>query len=214
MRRTRVKICGLTRTQDLLAALTAGADAIGLVFYRPSKRYIDVESAAQLASRIGPFVTRVGLFVNEPASELRRVLDAVPLDLLQFHGDEEADYCNQFGRPWIKAIRMRPGIDLLECAAKFSAARALLLDAYVEGYGGGGQVFDWGMIPRQLPLPIILSGGLHPGNVADAVRRVSPWAVDVSSGVEVDGGPKGVKDVHKIEEFIAGVRNADAGPNL
>lgn len=211
MARTRIKICGITRDQDLRAVLDAGADAVGFVFYPPSPRYVELELAQRLASLVPPFVTRVGLFVNEAPERVQRVLDAVPLELLQFHGDEDAAYCAQFKRPWIKAIRMRPGVDLLESAAEFSGAQALLVDAFVDGYGGGGQAFDWNLIPASLPLPLILSGGLHPANVEAAIRAVRPWAVDVSSGVEAAGGPKGIKDSRRIEEFVAGVRDADAG---
>jgi phosphoribosylanthranilate isomerase len=146
------------------------------------------------------------LFVNAEVASVRSTLAAVPLDLLQFHGDEDAAYCEQFGLPYIKAARVRPGLDLLEYAALFPAARALLLDAYVDGYGGAGVSFDWSMIPRHLPLPTILSGGLTPANIGEAIRAVRPSAVDVSSGVEV---AKGIKDAVKIAEFIAGVRNAD-----
>lgn len=211
MTRTRIKICGIGREPDLAAALDAGADAVGFVFYPPSPRYVAPARAAELAALVPAFVTRVGLFVNAEPAEVRAVMAEVPLELLQFHGDEEAAYCRQFGRPWIKAARVRPGLDLVECAASFAGASALLLDAFVDGYGGGGQAFDWSLIPARLPLPVILSGGLHPGNVAEAVRRVRPWAVDVSSGVEAVGGPKGVKDAARIAEFIAGVRDADAG---
>lgn len=214
MTRTRIKICGITREQDLAAAVTAGADALGLVFYPPSPRCVSPQRAAQLTALVPPFVSRVGLFVNASAQAVRAVLDAARLDLLQFHGDEDAAYCAQFGRPWIKAARVRPGFDLLEYAAAFAEApgvSGLLLDADAEGYGGGGKTFDWTLIPRPLPLPIILSGGLHPGNVAEAVRSVRPWAVDVSSGVE---SAKGIKDARKITEFISGVRDADAGPSL
>lgn len=214
MHRTRIKICGITRAEDLAAAIGAGADAVGFVFYAPSPRHVGVERAAALALAVPPFVTRVGLFVNAAADDVRAVLADVPIDLLQFHGDEDAAYCAQFGRPWIKAIRMREGVDLVECAAGYAGAQALLLDAYVEGYGGGGRSFDWGLIRRDLPLPLILSGGLHPDNVTAAVRAVRPWAVDVSSGVEPVGGPKGIKDARRIEEFIAGVRDADAGSPL
>jgi len=214
MTRTRIKICGITREQDLEAAVAAGADALGLVFYAPSPRYVTPLRAAQLAARIPAFVTRVGLFVNAPAETVRATMADVALDLLQFHGDEDAAYCSQFGRPWIKAARVRPGLDLLEYAAAFAGApgvSGLLLDADVEGYGGGGRTFDWSLIPPSLPLPVILSGGLHPGNVAEAVRAVRPWAVDVSSGVEA---ARGIKDAQKITEFIAGVLDADAGPSL
>ncbi|TRZ97178.1 MAG: phosphoribosylanthranilate isomerase [Rhodocyclaceae bacterium] len=214
MTRTRIKICGITREDDLAAVVAAGADALGFVFYAPSPRYVTPQRAAQLVARVPAFVTRVGLFVNEPGEIVRAVLAQVPLDLLQFHGDEDAAYCSQFGRPWIKAARVKPGLDLLEYASLFAGApgvSGLLLDAHVEGYGGGGRTFDWTLISRNLPLPVILSGGLHPGNVAEAVRVVRPWAVDVSSGVEAAGG---IKDAQKITEFIAGVRNADAGPSL
>ena len=210
MKRTRIKICGITRDEDLATTLRAGADAVGFVFYPPSARYVSVEKARALELQIPPFVTRVGLFVNARPEDVVNVLHTVPIDLLQFHGDEDADYCKQFRRPWIKAIRVRSGVDLLKSAREFSSAQALLLDAYVDGYGGGGEAFDWGMIPDELGIPVILSGGLHPGNIGDAVARVRPWAVDVSSGVEVAGGPKGIKDPRRIEEFIAGVRNADA----
>jgi phosphoribosylanthranilate isomerase len=214
MTRTRIKICGITREEDLDAAVAAGADALGFVFYGPSSRYVTSERAAQLVARVPAFVKVVGLFVNEPSAVVAAVLDRVPLDLLQFHGDENAAYCAAFHRPWIKAARVKPGIDLLEYAGAFVGApgvAGLLLDAHVAGYGGGGQSFDWSLIPPSLPLPVILSGGLHPGNVTDAVRRVKPWAVDVSSGVE---SARGIKDMRKITEFIAGVRDADAGPVL
>lgn len=214
MKRTRIKICGITREDDLDAAVAAGADALGFVFYGASPRHVSPLRAAELLARVPAFVTTVGLFVNEPAAEVRAVLEQVPIDLLQFHGDENAAYCAAFQRPWIKAARVKPGIDLLEYAARFAAApgvAGLLLDAHVDGYGGGGQTFDWSLIPPSLPLPVILSGGLHPGNVAEAVRRVAPWAVDVSSGVE---RAKGIKDKQKISQFVAGVRDADAGPAL
>ncbi len=214
MRRTRIKICGITREQDLEAAVAAGADALGFVFYAPSPRHVTPQRAAQLTAHLPAFVTRVGLFVNESAETVRVVLAQVPLDLLQFHGDEDAAYCSQFGKAWIKAARMKPGFDLLEYASAFAEAQGvsgLLLDADVAGYGGGGKTFDWSLIPRSLPLPVILSGGLHPGNIAQAVRAVRPWAVDVSSGVEA---ARGIKDEQKITEFISGVRDADAGSSL
>ena len=214
MRRTRIKICGITREQDLEAAVAAGADALGFVFYAPSPRHVTPQRVEQLTAHLPAFVTRVGLFVNESAETVRAVLAEVPLDLLQFHGDEDAAYCSQFGKAWIKAARMKPGFDLLEYASAFAEAQGvsgLLLDADVAGYGGGGKTFDWSLIPRSLPLPVILSGGLHPGNIAQAVRAVRPWAVDVSSGVEA---ARGIKDVQKINEFISGVRDADAGSSL
>ncbi|MCX7149171.1 MAG: phosphoribosylanthranilate isomerase [Rhodocyclales bacterium] len=214
MTRTRIKICGITREEDLAAAIEAGADALGFVFYAASPRYVTPERAAQLISHVPAFITKVGLFVNETAEAVGAVLNTVTLDLLQFHGDEDAAYCSRFGKPWIKAARVKPGLDLLEYASRFVGApgvSGLLLDAHVEGYGGGGQTFDWSLIPQSLPLPVILSGGLHPGNIAEAVRAVRPWAVDVSSGVEA---ARGIKDAQKITEFIAGVRDADAGSSL
>ena len=206
MSRTAIKICGLTRKEDLLAAIDAGADAIGLVFYSPSPRYVRLDQARSLASLMPPSVCMVGLFVNAPAVEVKAVLAAIPLDLLQFHGDEDEAFCKQFGKPYIKAARVRPDFDLLEYASRFPSAQALLLDAHVEGYGGGGKTFDWSLIPKSLPLPIVLSGGLNPENVMEAVRVVRPAGVDVSSGVEES---KGIKDAAKINAFIAGVREAD-----
>lgn len=214
MTRTRIKICGISREDDLAAAVAAGADALGFVFYPPSPRHVTLQRAAQLLATVPAFVSRVGLFVNEPAEAVRAILAQAPLDLLQFHGDEDATYCAGFGKPWIKAARVKPGFDLLEYASAYARAPGacgLLLDAHVEGYGGGGKTFDWSLIPRSLPLPVILSGGLHPGNVFEAVRTVRPWAVDVSSGVEA---ARGIKDIQKINEFISGVRDADAGPSL
>jgi phosphoribosylanthranilate isomerase len=207
--RTRVKICGLKESSDARVAADAGADAIGLVFYRESPRYVAPQAAARIAATLPPYVTTVGLFVNEPAESIRRILGEVPLDLLQFQGDEDADFCAQFGRPHVRAVRMEPGTDLVEYAGRFSRAKALLLDAHVPGQRGGtGQTFDWAGIPRDLPLPLILSGGLTVQNVGRAIREVRPWAVDVSSGVEAS---RGVKDPAKIVEFIRSVRREDAG---
>ncbi len=205
---TRIKICGITRSEDAFAAAEAGADAIGLVFYPPSPRNVDVARARDIVRALPAFVTTVGLFVDPSDELVRRTLDIVPLDLLQFHGAESPELCERFGRPYLKAIRVRPEVDLLECARRYEGARALLLDAYVDGtHGGTGTRFDWGLVPSRLSRPVVLSGGLDPGNVAEAVRRVRPWAVDVSSGVE---RAKGIKDPVRIREFIAGVRDADA----
>jgi len=202
----RVKICGITRLQDLHAACDAGADALGFVFYEKSPRHLAIDSAAMLVRALPPFVQSVGLFVNAEPAFIERVLRAVPLDLLQFHGDETPADCMRYGRPWIKAVRVNRDTDLLECAADFDAARGLLLDAYVAGVPGGtGERFDWSLIPPHLSRPIVLSGGLTPDNVAEAVRRVRPWAVDVSSGVEA---AKGIKDAHKIARFIAKAKEA------
>lgn len=206
--RTRIKICGLTRPEDVDAAVAAGADAIGFVFYPKSPRYVTPEQAAALVRRLPPFVMAVGLFVNETPVRLAAILEQVPLNLLQFHGDESPADCSRWGRPYIRAARVQPGLDLIQYAADFGGARALLLDAFVEGYGGGGHVFDWRMIPPQLDLPVILSGGLNPDNVGDAVRRVRPVAVDVSSGVEA---AKGIKDHQRMADFVAAVRAADQG---
>ncbi|GAB5606098.1 phosphoribosylanthranilate isomerase [Sideroxyarcus sp. TK5] len=204
---TRIKICGITREQDLLAAVAAGADALGFVFYDKSPRNISEQRAAELMRAVPPFVTSVGLFVDPTAEMVREVLAQVPLDVLQFHGDESPQFCAQFGRPYLKAIRVRPGVDLVECAARYAAARGLLLDAYVQGVQGGtGKSFDWGLIPRDLSLPVILSGGLHAGNVAEAVRTVRPYAVDVSSGVEAE---KGIKDAAKVAAFIKEVKSVE-----
>ncbi len=206
MSRTRIKICGLTRRQDVLSAVDAGADAIGLVFYPPSPRAVSFAQAAELAMLVPPFVTVVGLFVNPDPAFVNEALARVPLQLLQFHGDEPEEACSGYGRPWIKAARVRPGLDLLEFSHSYPAAAGILLDAFVEGYGGGGKIFDWSLIPPGLDRPLILSGGLDPDNVSEAVRRVRPWAVDVSSGVE---SAKGIKDASLIEAFISGVRRAD-----
>ncbi|MCL2875213.1 MAG: phosphoribosylanthranilate isomerase [Betaproteobacteria bacterium] len=212
MSRTRIKICGLTRPQDVIAAAEAGADAVGFVFYPPSPRNITFERAAELASLLPPFVTAVGLFVDPQAEFVAEALRRVPLQCLQFHGDESDAQCaaavprSNRCLPWIKAARMRPGIDLLEFSASHPGACGLLLDTFVEGYGGGGKVFDWSLVPPGIERPLVLSGGLDPGNVGEAVCRLRPWAVDVSSGVEV---AKGIKDAAKIAAFIAGVRNAD-----
>ena len=206
MSRTRIKICGITREEDLRSAVLLGADALGLVFYPPSPRYLSAPRAAQLARLMPPFVTSVGLFVNEDARVVQSILKVVPLQLLQFHGEEEDGYCAQFGLPYIKAARVRPGLDLLEYAESFPGACGLLLDAHVDSYGGAGKTFDWRLFPESLPLPLILSGGLHAGNVAAALATVRPWAVDVSSGVESAGG---IKDAKLIAEFRAGVRSTD-----
>ena len=205
--RTRIKICGITRSVDLHVAVGAGADALGFVFYPPSPRFVANDAAARLCGEVPPFVSRVGLFVNADPAVVRETLAAVPLDLLQFHGDEDAAYCRQFGKPYLKAARVRPGLDLVEFARSFSSASGLLLDAYVEGYGGAGQTFDWSLIPRQMPLPMVLSGGLTPDNVGEAVVKLRPWAVDVSSGVEQ---AKGIKDADRIAAFVAAVNEADA----
>ena len=204
---TAIKICGITRAQDALAAARSGANAIGFVFYARSPRHVGAAQAAELMRVLPPFVMSVGLFVDAAPDEIRQTLSSVRLDLLQFHGDESPAYCRQFGVPYLKALRVRKGVDLLQYAQDFHDAKALLLDAYVEGlHGGTGATFDWALIPKNLPLPVVLSGGLAPDNVSAAIRAVRPWAVDVSSGVELT---KGIKDAAKIAAFVTGVRNAD-----
>ena len=205
---TAVKICGITRPEDALAAARAGAHAVGLVFYAPSPRHVTPARAAEIIRVLPPFVTTVGLFVDAGAEEVSSTLAEAPVGLLQFHGGETPEFCRQFKRPYVKAVRFKPGVDLLQYARDFYDAKALLLDNYVEGlHGGSGVAFDWSLIPRGLPLPVILSGGLTPENVMDAVRRVRPSAVDVSSGVE---SARGIKDAQKIAAFIKGVRSGDA----
>ncbi len=204
---TAVKICGITRIEDALAAARCGAHAVGLVFYRPSPRYVDPDRAGRIIHALPPFVTAVGLFVDAPAQEVRAVLAQAPISLLQFHGAESSAFCRQFGLPYIKAVRVRAGVNLLQYAQDYYDAKALLLDAFVDGaHGGTGATFDWSLVRDRLPLPIILSGGLTADNVAKAIRAVHPWAVDVSSGVEAE---KGIKDPAKIAVFISGVRDAD-----
>ena len=204
---TAVKICGITRIEDGLAAARCGAHAIGLVFYRPSPRYVAPDRAGDIIRALPPFVTVVGLFVDAPVQEVRAVLAQAAVSLLQFHGAESPAFCRQFGLPYIKAVRVKAGVDLLQYAHDYHDAKALLLDASVDGARGGtGVTFDWSLIPGALGLPIVLSGGLTADNVAEAICAVHPWAVDVSSGVEVE---KGVKDAAKIAAFMSGVRNAD-----
>jgi phosphoribosylanthranilate isomerase len=207
MSRTRIKICGITREQDLQAAVAAGADALGFVFYPLSPRYLDIETAAALIRKVPPFVTRVGLFVNPDPQVLADTLAAVPLDVVQYQGDEPPEFCEGFGRPYVKVARMRPGIDLVEFARSYPSARGLLLDAYVESYGGAGQMFDWSLVPKDLPLPVVVAGGLTAANVGSAIRQLRPWGVDVSSGVEI---AKGIKDADKINAFVAAVKDADS----
>lgn len=204
---TAVKICGITLPEDARMAAEAGTHAIGVVFHPASARFVTPEQACAIVHALPPFVTAVGLFVNAPERLVREMLGAVPLQLLQFHGDETPEYCAQFGMPYIKAVRMMPGVDLLQCSRRFQGAKGLLLDAFdAKQHGGTGQSFDWSLIPPSLPLPIVLAGGLTAETVEQAVRRVRPWAVDVSSGVERS---KGVKDPAKVAAFIRGVRNAD-----
>lgn len=201
---TRSKICGITRIEDGIAAAQHGADAIGLVFYPPSPRHVSPAQAAAIAAALPPFVTTVGLFVNPDMAEVELVLRSLRLDMLQFHGDESPEFCASFGVPYLKAVRVKPGVDLIQYAIRFRGAKGLLLDAFVEGKAGGtGESFDWKLIPDDLPLPVILSGGLDPENVKAAIKQVEPWAVDVSSGVEAS---KGIKDAARIAAFMREVR--------
>jgi phosphoribosylanthranilate isomerase len=202
---TRVKICGITRVEDGLVAARAGADAIGLVFVAGSPRHVSLERAREIAHALPPFVATVALFVNPTVDEVEAVLNRVRPDFLQFHGEETPDFCRGFGVPWLKAFRVRPGVDLLQSAAPHGDARGWLLDAWsAAAHGGTGERFDWNLIPPDLPRPVVLAGGLTPANVAEAVRRVRPWAVDVSSGVEAE---KGIKDAALIAAFIKEARN-------
>jgi phosphoribosylanthranilate isomerase len=204
---TAVKICGITRVEDALAAAHAGAHAIGLIFYSGSPRQVPHDVARRVVEALPPFVTPVALFVDANSIDVERVIGEVKPQLLQFHGDEAPEFCERFGLPYIKAVKVRRGVDLIQYARRYTTAKGLLLDTFVDGsHGGTGATFDWALIPDQFPLPLILAGGLHPGNVADAVRRVRPCAVDVSSGVEAS---KGIKDAAKMAAFIRGVRNAD-----
>ena len=200
----RVKVCGITRSEDAIAAIHNGVDAIGFVFWPHSARYIDPESARRIAEVIPPFICTVGVYVDPDAAWVEETARAAKLNLLQFHGDESPEFCNKFPQPYIKAIRVKPDTDLLQYAQRYRAAKGLLLDTYAADMPGGtGHAFDWQLIPQQLSLPLILSGGLNPDNVARAIKQTQPWAVDVSSGVEAS---KGIKDEKKIIAFMQGVK--------
>lgn len=206
-RRTRIKICGLTRPEDAVAAVQAGADAVGLVFYPPSPRAVDIETAASVVAAVPAFVTVTALFVNPTVDEVQKVLDSVRIDLLQFHGDEEDDFCRQFRHPYIKAIRVRQASDVVASCMRFPGALAVLLDSYKPGIPGGtGETFDWSLVPQAQTKPIILAGGLTAENVAAAITQVRPFAVDVSGGVEA---AKGIKDHGKITAFVDEVYRVD-----
>jgi phosphoribosylanthranilate isomerase len=207
--RTRIKICGITRAEDALAAAEAGADAIGFIFHRPSPRYVEPPKAAEIARRVPPFVTTVGVFVDADADFVREATRLARFAMLQFHGDETPQACAQFAHPFMKAVRVRPGVDLLQYATLFSGASALLLDAFRPGIPGGtGLSFDWSLVPAGLPGRIVLAGGLTDANVGEGIRRMRPWAVDVLSGVEASPG---IKDPARIARFVAAVRAADGG---
>jgi phosphoribosylanthranilate isomerase len=206
--RTRVKICGITRTEDAHSVIEHGADAIGLVFYQGSPRHVTLEQAARISAVVAPFVTVVGLFVDASPAGIRQVLENVPLGLLQFHGHEANEHCNRYGLPFIKSVAMKAGIDLHAQIQAYPDAAGILLDAWQpQTHGGGGQPFDWTRIPHDLAVPVILAGGLTPDNVTTAISQVRPYAVDVSSGVEIG---KGIKSAAKIAAFMKGVRTSDA----
>ncbi len=197
---TRVKVCGITRLEDALVAANAGADALGFVFYAPSPRAVEPATVAQIIQQLPAFVTTTGLFVNATAGKIQATLEQTRLDLLQFHGDETPEFCESFGRPYIKALRMQPGVDIAALAQTYTGARGILLDTYVQGVPGGtGQAFDWQDIPETLAKPLILAGGLDVDNVRQAIEQVCPWAVDVSGGVEME---RGIKCAEKIRAFM------------
>ncbi|MEA1890034.1 MAG: phosphoribosylanthranilate isomerase [Pseudomonadota bacterium] len=205
MNNTRIKICGICNVDDAQKACIAGATAVGMVFYAKSPRNVTVASAREIVSSLPPFISSVGLFVNSSQQEVNQVLSRVQLDLLQFHGDEDEAFCNSFDRPYIKVTRVKNDTDLVRVCEQYASARGLLLDSYKMGTPGGtGEAFDWGLIPDDLSLPVILAGGLNPENVAEAISRVRPWAVDVSSGVEKSPGKK---DQEKMVQFIRAVEN-------
>ena len=204
---TRIKICGITRPEDACSAADSGADAIGLVFYPPSPRFVSAEQAAEIVDALPPFVSTVALFVDESEAEIERILGTVAVDVIQFHGEETPEYCRRFGRPWMKALRVRPGMDIVESSERYQGARAILLDTWKEGIPGGtGEQFDWALVPRSLGRPVVLAGGLDANNVGDAVASLRPHAVDVSGGVE---SSPGIKDPDKITDFVAAVRAAE-----
>jgi phosphoribosylanthranilate isomerase len=204
--RTRVKICGITRVEDALSAVEQGADAIGLVFYPPSPRYVSASQAAEIAQVLPAFVTVVGLFVDALSADIEAVLSKVPIDLIQFHGNETPEQCRRYEKPYIKAIRVKTDTNLIQYQSDFSDAKALLLDTYTEGVPGGtGQVFDWNVIPKHMTKQLVLAGGLDANNVTQAIKLVKPYAIDVSGGVE---SAKGIKDAAKIAAFMRGVSDA------
>jgi phosphoribosylanthranilate isomerase len=204
----RVKVCGITRVEDALSAIRLGANAIGFVFWSKSSRYITPDSVREIVLALPPFVTTVGVYVDPTQEWVEETAVAGGLSLLQFHGDEAPEFCEQFSLPYIKAIRVREGVDLLQYTTRYRRARGLLLDTYTAGMPGGtGHVFDWKLIPQDLSLPLILSGGLNPANVLQAIKQTRPWAVDVSSGVEA---AKGIKDEKKISAFMQGVRKSES----
>ena len=203
----RVKVCGITRVEDALAAVQEGADAIGFVFWSESKRFVSPNKACEIVSKLPPFVSVVGVYVDPSPEWVEETSATAGLNLLQFHGEESPEFCGQFMLPYIKALRVRGGMDLIQYGKLYQNSRGLLLDSYRAGMPGGtGQVFDWNLIPKDFPLPLVLSGGLDPDNVANAIKQTRPWAVDVSSGVEI---AQGIKDMKKISAFMQGVKNCE-----
>jgi phosphoribosylanthranilate isomerase len=204
---TRIKICGITTPEDALSAISFGADAIGLVFYPASPRAVTLQQAASIAAVVPPFVSVVALFVNEEVSRINQILSSLPIDVLQFHGDESAEFCEQFNRPYIKAVRVKAELDLSHVCSAYTTAKGVLLDAWQDGVPGGtGKTFDWRLAALELPLPVVLAGGLNGGNVSEAISALQPAAVDVSGGVELSPG---IKDHAKIKQFISAVKAAD-----
>lgn len=203
----RCKVCGMTRPEDALLAADLGADAIGVIFYSGSKRYVSPAQAERVVRALPPFVTAVGLMVNMAADEIGAILQQVPLDVLQFHGDESPAFCRQFGRPYIKAVRVGAREHIQAAADAYADARALLFDAAVAGqYGGTGQTFDWQMLPEHLNSPWILSGGLNPDNITQAIVQTRAMAVDIASGVE---SSPGIKDAAKMAALMEGIKRAE-----
>ena len=204
--RAKIKFCGITNLDDAITASKLGADALGFVFYSKSSRFISPKEANKIIQNLPPFISTVGLFVNQSKSEVEQVINACPVNLLQFHGDEDELFCNQYNLPYIKAIPMKSDINLLKCIEDFDSAKALLLDSYSKDTrGGSGKVFDWETIPLNPSKPFIIAGGLNPNNVKSLLELIDPYGVDVSSGIEID---KGIKDYHLMRKFILGVTNA------
>ena len=207
MSATRIKICGVTRAQDAQTSAASGADAIGLVFYPRSSRAVTVDQAVDIVAAVPPFVSVVALFVDEPIASIERILSRLSVDVIQFHGEESPEFCQQFDRPWIKALRVKPGLDIGEQCRRFSKARGILLDSWQAGVAGGtGKTFNWRLAQKSFPVPVVLAGGLNQNNVGEGIRALHPAAVDVSGGVEVSPG---LKDADRIRQFIAAVRAAD-----
>ena len=207
MGRVRIKFCGITNLQDAIESERLGVDALGFVFYKPSPRYIDPLVAAQIIKKLSPFVSTVGLFVNATQQEVSEISELTKIDVVQYHGDESPDYCESSSKPWIKALRVGGGEDLVKEVCRFRNAKAILFDSYDgERYGGTGALFDWSLLPKKVACPTILAGGLNAKNVVEAIRRVEPFCLDVSGGIEAS---KGIKDRVKMEDFVEEVNKLD-----